>query len=103
MLHSIDEHGRLISVSDMWLAKLGYTPWTTARNFSLGRAGCFGLVMEDSQNEWITQILGGIEEELAIGQAGGGILIALEPFQKMHEPRRHFAAQGRRLACTRTT
>ena len=46
------------------IAKLGYTPWTTARNFSLGRAGCFGLVMEDSQNEWITQILGGIEEEL---------------------------------------
>ena len=46
------------------IAKLGYTPWTTARNFSLGRAGCFGLVMEDTQNEWITQILGGIEEEL---------------------------------------
>jgi LacI family transcriptional regulator len=46
------------------IAKLGYTPWTTARNFSLGRAGCFGLVMEDSQSEWITQILGGIEEEL---------------------------------------
>ncbi|HEY4158779.1 MAG TPA: LacI family DNA-binding transcriptional regulator [Polyangiaceae bacterium] len=46
------------------IQKLGYTPWTTARNFSLGRAGCFGLVMEDSQGEWITQILGGIEEEL---------------------------------------
>jgi LacI family transcriptional regulator len=46
------------------IQKLGYTPWTTARNFSLGRAGCFGLVMEDSQSEWITQILGGIEEEL---------------------------------------
>ena len=46
------------------IAKLGYTPWTTARNFSLGRAGCVGLVMEDSQSEWITQILGGIEEEL---------------------------------------
>ena len=46
------------------ITRLGYTPWTTARNFSLGRAGCFGLVMEDSQNEWITQILGGIEEEL---------------------------------------
>jgi len=46
------------------IAKLGYTPWTTARNFSLGRAGCFGLVMENSQSEWITQILGGIEEEL---------------------------------------
>lgn len=46
------------------IQKLGYTPWTTARNFSLGRAGCFGLVVEDTQSEWITQILGGIEEEL---------------------------------------
>jgi diguanylate cyclase (GGDEF)-like protein/PAS domain S-box-containing protein len=25
ILHSIDEHGRLVSVSDAWLAKLGYT------------------------------------------------------------------------------
>jgi LacI family transcriptional regulator len=46
------------------IQKLGYTPWTTARNFSLGRAGCVGLVIEDTQSEWITQILGGIEEEL---------------------------------------
>lgn len=46
------------------IQKLGYAPWTTARNFSLGRAGCFGLVVFDTQSEWITQILGGIEEEL---------------------------------------
>ncbi len=46
------------------IQKLGYTPWTTARNFSLGRAGCFGLVVFDTQSEWVTQILGGIEEEL---------------------------------------
>jgi LacI family transcriptional regulator len=46
------------------IQKLGYTPWTTARNFSLGRAGCYGLVVEDTQSEWVTQILGGIEEEL---------------------------------------
>ncbi|HYO95767.1 MAG TPA: LacI family DNA-binding transcriptional regulator [Polyangiaceae bacterium] len=46
------------------IQKLNYTPWTTARNFSLGRAGCFGLVVWDTQSEWITQILGGIEEEL---------------------------------------
>jgi LacI family transcriptional regulator len=46
------------------IEKLSYSPWTTARNFSLGRTGCFGLVMEDSQNAWITTILGGIEEEL---------------------------------------
>ncbi len=46
------------------IQKLDYTPWTTARNFSLGRAGCFGLVVWDTQSEWVTQILGGIEEEL---------------------------------------
>ena len=45
------------------IQKLGYSPWTTARNFSLGRAGCLGLVVFDTQSEWITQILGGIEEE----------------------------------------
>ena len=46
------------------IQKLGYTPWTTARNFSLGRAGCIGLVIEDTQGQWIAQILGGIEGEL---------------------------------------
>lgn len=46
------------------IQKLGYTPWTTARNFSLGRAGCIGLVIEDTQGQWISQILGGIESEL---------------------------------------
>jgi DNA-binding LacI/PurR family transcriptional regulator len=46
------------------IQKLGYTPWTTARNFSLGRAGCVGLVMETTQGQWMTQILGGIEAEL---------------------------------------
>jgi LacI family transcriptional regulator len=46
------------------IEKLGYTPWTTARNFSLGRAGCYGLVTEDTQSEWVTQILGGLEDEL---------------------------------------
>jgi LacI family transcriptional regulator len=46
------------------IQKLGYTPWTTARNFSLGRAGCIGLVIEDTQGQWISQILGGIENEL---------------------------------------
>jgi LacI family transcriptional regulator len=46
------------------IQKLGYTPWTTARNFSLGRAGCVGLAMEGTQSQWITEILGGIESEL---------------------------------------
>lgn len=46
------------------IQKLAYTPWTTARNFSLGRAGSVGLVLEDTQGGWISQILGGIEAEL---------------------------------------
>jgi LacI family transcriptional regulator len=46
------------------IQKLSYTPWTTARNFSLGRAGSVGLVIEDTQGQWIAQILGGIEAEL---------------------------------------
>jgi len=46
------------------IQKLAYTPWTTARNFSLGRAGCVGFVIEDTQGQWIAQILGGIEGEL---------------------------------------
>jgi DNA-binding LacI/PurR family transcriptional regulator len=46
------------------IQKLDYTPWSTARNFSLGRAGCFGLVVEDSLGEWLPQILAGIEDEI---------------------------------------
>jgi DNA-binding LacI/PurR family transcriptional regulator len=46
------------------IEKLDYTPWSTARNFSLGRTGCFGLVVEDTQGEWLPQILGGIDEEI---------------------------------------
>jgi LacI family transcriptional regulator len=46
------------------IQKLAYTPWTTARNFSLGRAGCVGFVIEDTQGQWIAQILAGIEAEL---------------------------------------
>src|SRR4029079_13288875 len=46
------------------IEKRAYTPWTTARNFSLGRAGCVGFVIEDTQGQWIAQILAGIEAEL---------------------------------------
>lgn len=44
MLHSIDEHGRLISVSDMWLAKLGYT-----RDEVLGRPSSDFLTAESRE------------------------------------------------------
>lgn len=57
---SADVRARVAKV----IQKVGYTPWVTAQNFALGRAGSFGLVVEDTQNEWILQLLGGVEEEL---------------------------------------
>ena len=44
MLHSIDENGRLISVSDAWLAKLGY-----AREEVIGRPSADFLTAESRQ------------------------------------------------------
>ena len=44
MLHSIDDQGRLISVSDMWLAKLGYT-----RDEVLGRRSSDFLTPESRE------------------------------------------------------
>jgi diguanylate cyclase (GGDEF)-like protein/PAS domain S-box-containing protein len=45
MLHSIDEQGRLISVSDTWLAKLGYT-----RDEVLGRRSSEFLTAESREH-----------------------------------------------------
>ena len=45
MLHSIDEKGRLISVSDAWLAKLGYT-----RDEVLGRRSSDFLTAESREH-----------------------------------------------------
>src|SRR5579872_7043649 len=51
MLHSIDEKGRLISVSDAWLAKLGY-----ARSEVLGRPSADFLTPQ-SRRRAIEEIL----------------------------------------------
>src|SRR5258708_493610 len=45
MFHSIDEKGRLISVSDVWLAKLGYT-----RDEVLGRPSSDFLTAESREH-----------------------------------------------------
>ena len=45
------------------IEKLGYRPSTTARNFSLSRAGSVGVVVEDSSGGWFTEVLKGVEEE----------------------------------------
>ena len=48
------------------IATLGYSRSSTARNLSLGRRGCIGVVVDSSQDPWFVQLLTGIEEELAI-------------------------------------
>ena len=45
--------------------KLGYTRSVTARNLSLGRSGCLGVVVDSTVDPWFVQLLSGIEEELA--------------------------------------
>jgi LacI family transcriptional regulator len=47
------------------IAELGYSRSATARNLSLGRRGSIGVVVDSSQDPWFTQLLAGIEEELA--------------------------------------
>jgi LacI family transcriptional regulator len=47
------------------IEQLGYTRSSTARNLSLGRHGCIGVVVDSSQDPWFTRLLGGIETELS--------------------------------------
>lgn len=44
---------------------LDYTRSSTARNLSLGRRGCIGVVVDSSQDPWFTRLLAGIETELS--------------------------------------
>lgn len=44
---------------------LGYSRSWTARNLSLGRRGCIGVAVDTTEDPWFTQLLTGIEEELA--------------------------------------
>ncbi len=46
------------------IEELGYTRSWTARNLSLGRRGCIGVVVDSSKDPWFVQLLAGIEEEL---------------------------------------
>jgi LacI family transcriptional regulator len=47
------------------IGRLGYSRSWTARNLSLGRKGCVGLVVDSNQSPWFAQLLIGIEKELA--------------------------------------
>lgn len=50
------------------IGELGYTRSTTARNLSLGKKGCIGVVVDSTRDPWFTQLLVGIEEELSLGE-----------------------------------
>lgn len=52
------------------IASLGYSRSWTARNLSLGRRGCIGVVVDFSADPWFVQLLTGIEEELSTRDTG---------------------------------
>ena len=47
------------------IRELGYAPSITAQSLVTGRAGCIGVVSYTTQSAWFSQILAGIEEQLA--------------------------------------
>lgn len=47
------------------IQELGYAPSITAQSLVTGRSGCIGVVSYTSQTTWFSQILAGIEEQLA--------------------------------------
>lgn len=47
------------------IQELGYAPSITAQSLVTGRAGCIGVVATTTQSTWFSQILAGIEEQLA--------------------------------------
>jgi LacI family transcriptional regulator len=51
------------------IAALGYSRSRNARNLSLGRTGCIGVVVDSTLDLWFAQLLAGIEEELSTHDA----------------------------------
>ncbi len=51
------------------IERLGYSRSWTARNLSLGRKGCIGVAVDSTEDPWFTQMLTGVEEELATRDA----------------------------------
>jgi LacI family transcriptional regulator len=47
------------------IEELGYSPSITAQSLVTGRTGCIGVVVSTTQSSWFSQILAGIEEQLA--------------------------------------
>jgi LacI family transcriptional regulator len=47
------------------IQELGYAPSITAQSLVTGRSGCIGVVSYTTQTTWFSQILAGVEEQLA--------------------------------------
>lgn len=66
------------------IASLGYSRSWTARNLSLGRRGCIGVVVDSSADPWFVQLLTGIEEELALRDTG--LMLASLELRGQYDP-----------------
>jgi LacI family transcriptional regulator len=66
------------------IASLGYSRSWTARNLSLGRRGCIGVVVDSSADPWFVQLLTGIEEELSTRDTG--LMLASLELRGQYDP-----------------
>ena len=71
------------------IAELGYSRSWTARNLSLGRRGCIGVVVDSSADPWFVQLLTGIEEELSTRDTG--LMLASLELRGQYDPSLVFA------------
>ena len=71
------------------IAALGYSRSWTARNLSLGRRGCIGVVVDDSADPWFVQLLTGIEEELSTRDTG--VMLSSLELRGQYDPSLVFA------------
>jgi LacI family transcriptional regulator len=71
------------------IASLGYSRSWTARNLSLGRRGCIGVVVDSSSDPWFVQLLTGIEEELSTRDTG--LMLASLELRGQYDPSIVFA------------
>jgi LacI family transcriptional regulator len=66
------------------IAALGYSRSWTARNLSLGRRGCIGVVVDSSADPWFVQLLTGLEEELSTRDMG--LMLASLELRGQYDP-----------------
>src|SRR5438093_490577 len=78
------------------IARLGYAHSWTARNLSIGRKGCIGVIVDTSDDPWFNQILAGIEEELSTRDTS--LMLSSLELREQYDPRIVFEwIHGRRV------